>query len=65
VQSTRKRDFPGIILLKKNSRTKSTSLWTTPVSVHRGPSVASGLSSSELGIPAKGQRTGRRGQGTR
>jgi hypothetical protein len=39
VQSVRKWDFQGIILLKKNLWTKSTDLWTIPGSVHHGPSV--------------------------
>jgi hypothetical protein len=51
VQSVRKWDFQGIILLKKNSWTKSTDLWTIPGSVHHGPSVDERLELAEAWPP--------------
>jgi hypothetical protein len=52
----RKLEFPGIVLLKKNPWTKSTSLWTAPGWPVHGSTVdttvADGRGSLELGLAA-------------
>jgi hypothetical protein len=67
VQSARKWDFPRIILLKKNSWTKSTDLWTVPArsTMDRWPLPRMGAHRSSASGRSGGRELWSRGGGGR